>query len=98
MLTTLSPGRQPVQNLQATFENLVVGRIAQTKMRVAPAEDSAGNAQQVIADRLRDKFLAGAPGRLGEEVKRPTGFHKLVAVLQAIDHAIALALVVSNYR
>src|SRR5207249_1431935 len=55
--------RQPVEDLDAAVEGAVVRGVADAEVRVAAAEDAAGDDQQVVADRLGDELAAAAPGR-----------------------------------
>src|SRR5438876_989033 len=58
--------------------------------------DTAGNTQQIVANRLGDKLLTTAPRHLRENIERTAGLHDFVAVLQLIKYVITFALVVGD--
>ena len=54
------PG-QSLQHYRPALEHLVAGRVRKAKVRVAVAEDAAGNDQQFVGDRLGDKLASPVP-------------------------------------
>src|SRR5690606_8899916 len=68
--------RQVQQHIEAAVEHGVVACVADAKVRVALAEDRAGNDQQVTGDGFFDKLRRReleALGHLGESVERAAG-------------------------
>src|SRR5262245_37319121 len=91
-----SAPRQPVEDLDAAVEGAVVRGVADAEVRVAGAEDSPRDNEQVVADRLGDELRPGPPGRLREQVKRPAGVREFESVLQARHEPAALAAIVGD--
>ena len=69
-----------LQHLQAALDRRLARRVGDAEVGVAAAEDVAGDDEQLVLDRPRDEFAAGAAaGHFGEDVERPARLGDFVA-------------------
>ena len=73
---------QAIEDLDAALQRALVGGVAEAEVRVAAAEDAAGDEQQIVADRLSDELGAAAARRLREQVERPVRLDQFETILQ----------------
>ena len=85
---------QRSQDFASLFQLFIRRGVADAEMRVAFAEDVAGDDQHIVLDRLGDELAGGcAGGGLGEDVERAFGLDDFELSAQPLEHQIALAAI-----
>jgi len=84
-----SPPRQLAQDVDPPFDERIVGRIRQTEVGIALAEDAAGNNQQPVVNGLGHELRRHAPRSLWKGVERASGLNQFQHVREPLVDQVA---------